>query len=293
MRIQDVLDELGIEYRTEGHEHCRPGWLQLDCPRCSPNWKHFRLGYNLRFGYTNCWGCGPMNLVTSLSELSGETAGRVVSLLQDLIKEGVQDRKEVRGKLELPAGLGPLWPAHAKYLKDRGFVTADLVRLWKVQGLAADAGKLAWRVFIPIHYKGELVSWTTRSISDAHKVRYRSAEARQEKIDHKTLLYGQDYVRHAVIVCEGPLDVWKVGPGAVCTFGVGYKREQMVKLIDYPVRVVCFDSEPDGQRKARKLCSELEVYPGRTYNVVLESAKDPGGASPEELDQLRRRFLTG
>src|SRR5690554_4268731 len=60
--IRQLLQRLAIPFVEEGHEHCRPGWLQLDCPYCSPGWKHWRLGYNLRAGYLNCWLCGKKSL---------------------------------------------------------------------------------------------------------------------------------------------------------------------------------------------------------------------------------------
>jgi hypothetical protein len=34
MKFTEVLDQLNIEYVTEGHHHVRPGWVGIDCPWC-------------------------------------------------------------------------------------------------------------------------------------------------------------------------------------------------------------------------------------------------------------------
>jgi len=118
-----------------------------------------------------------------------------------------------------------------------------------------------------------------------------SAGYEQEAVHHKTILYGADYARHAVIVHEGPTDVWATGPGAVATCGTGFTDAQVLALSRYAVRVACFDSSDAAQRRARELCDMLAPYPGETVRVVLETGDDPAEAHPEELAELRRTFL--
>jgi hypothetical protein len=289
MKFKELLQEQGIDFRDSGHEHCRPGWIQLDCPYCSADWKHYRLGYNISAGYLNCWTCGRHGLVETLATILGISYGQVKKLLGDVDTE-LAPAKVERGKLVLPTGLGPLLKPHKDYLRRRGYKPDELQRLWEIRGIDALGGVLSWRVFIPVHYRGRIVSWTTRSIDDQHSHRYRAARPEQESIDHRTLLYGLDYCRHSIVVCEGPTDVWRIGPGAVCTFGTGFSRAQVCAMAEFPIRVVCFDSAPDAQKRARELCDLLEVYPGETYNVVLES-KDPGSGTDEEIREIRLRFL--
>jgi len=106
----------------------------------------------------------------------------------------------------------------------------------------------------------------------------------------KSVLYGVDYIRHAAVVVEGPADAWRVGPGAVATFGVVVTPDQLARLARFPVRVVCFDSDPPGRARAAKLVSALAPFPGKTYDVVLD-AEDPGSATPKEIKKLRALFL--
>jgi hypothetical protein len=281
----EILDELGAEYRTEGHEHCRPGWLQFDCPWCSRGWRHFRMGYNLARRYVNCWACGKHGLTDTVAELAQKPRKAIAGLLADLPRERVV-KERLSGRLELPAGVGPLQAPHYAYLARRGFDADVVARTWGVAGIGI-APRLGWRLFIPIVWRGEVVSWTTRSISDRTDRRYRSAKETQEKVPHKKILYGADLVRHAVIIHEGPIDVWRTGPGAVALMGTSFSQSQVRYLARYARRVVCFDSERAAQERARALCDALMVFPGTTQNVRLESGKDPAVASDNEINELR------
>lgn len=65
---------------------------------------------------------------------------------------------------------------------------------------------------------------------------------------------------------------------------------QVKKMAAYPSRVVCFDSEPRAQDRARELCEALSIHPGRTVRIEIDSP-DPGSASKKEVARLRRAFL--
>ncbi len=293
MKFTDILQRFNIPYRSDGsHEHCRPGWLQIDCPQCSRGWQHFRLGYNLQFRYFSCWHCGGIPLLPTLIELTGLDYRQVKELAGDIPRDQEAEPPRAAGKLILPRGIGPLLAPHKRYLQSRGLDPDEAGRLWNVQGIGLEGGRLAWRLFLPIVYRGEVVSWTTRKITEEGEgLRYYGCPVEQAKMDKRELLYGHDLVQHSVIVNEGPLDAVRIGPGAVATLGTGYSRQQLEKLAPYPVRVVVFDNEPSAQKRARKLCDQLSVFRGQTHNVRLESAKDAAAASEEEIQELRRRFL--
>ena len=294
MNIREFLQDNNIPIASEGHDHYRPGWVNIDCPFCGQI-SHYRLGYNLAYGYMNCWQCGNVRLFEALAAILPDYPRKD---LVDFVK-GVDRERTVltrpRGKLKLPSGLGPLSSMQKDYLSGRKFKWRELKQVWGIQGCGPFAQSqegvdLKFRIFIPIVYHGQVVSWTTRSTSDEHKLRYISASMSEESMDHKSILYGSDYVRHTAIICEGPTDVWRIGPGAVCTFGTAYRTAQLGLLAAFPVRVVCYDSDPNAQRKARKLCDLLSVYDGRTYNVVLDS-KDPGSGTASEIRRIRETFL--
>jgi DNA primase len=121
-------------------------------------------------------------------------------------------------------------------------------------------------------------------------LRYINANPREEAVPAKDLLFGQDLARHAIVVVEGPFDAFRIGPGAVATMGLSYSREQLFKMSQYPVRVICFDQEDKAQQRARGLANDLLPFPGKTSVVVPQSA-DPGDMSEEEVREIRRTFL--
>lgn len=287
MTFLELLEDKGIDTRTPGeHEHTRAGWIQMDCPFCSADWKHFRLGYNVRSDYLNCWSCGSHSIPETLVALLGCSYSHAKRLVpphgrEPQSSEAPEDR---RGHLVFPKGLGELLPAHRRYLRGRGFDPEEIVRLWGIRGIGI-AARLPWRLWIPVVHRARTVSWTTRAIVD-RGVRYLSAADNEEVCNHKHLLYGEDYCRHAIIVHEGPTDAWATGPGAVGTLGTSYTRQQVLRIARYPVRVVCFDNETSAQQRARALCDMLMDFPGDTYNVVLD-AKDSATASRKEIKRLR------
>lgn len=289
MQIVDLLQKHGIPYREAGsHHHVTRGWLGIDCPFCSPNAGRFRMGYNLAGAFFSCWTCGSHSAWMTLQQLLPLPNGQVYEVMKSLDREIILEDRPT-GKLKLPPGITALAEQHKSYLTGRGFDPDELVRLWHLQGTKSDSTH-PWRIVIPIYSRGMVVSWTTRAVRDDVDKRYKAAPAACEAISAKTLLYGEDHARNAVVVCEGPADVWRIGPGAVATLGVSYTNEQVTRMSRYPVRVVCFDREPQAQRRANALCRELECFPGSTYNVVL-SAKDPGSAGRREVGELRGKFL--
>ncbi len=287
MTIVEVLQELKIEFRSPGeHHHAREGWVQVCCPFCGDG-GHFRLGINTLHAYASCWTCGPQYLQKALIELSGRPWQEVKGLLGGM-ETSRAPREKPTGTYQPPQGVGPLLGPHKRYLKSRGFDPEELSRVWGVKGIGM-AARHAWRLFIPVVYRGKEVSWITRGLTDEGK-RYVNASPEEEALPMKSTLLGGDFCRHAVVVVEGPFDAFRVGPGAAATMGLVVTPPQVLFLSRFPVRCVCFDSEWKAQDRARKLCQELSVFPGKTTRVEL-SSPDPGSASGKEIKQLRRLFL--
>jgi hypothetical protein len=293
MDIIGLLQEQGVDYREHGsHHHCGPGWVQVDCPLCSPGSKRFRLGFSLRKTMARCWSCGPVPPVKAFRELTRLSFEECRRLLGGVDHTAVGPRR-TRGTYKPPVGVGPLLGVHREYLEGRGLNPDVVARVWGVGGIGQEPGPTAWRLFIPVEFAGRPVSWTTRAIS-ARGLRYLSASPEHEALPHKELLYGEDQVPgNAVVVVEGPVDVWSVGPGAVCTFGTAFTETQVLRLSRYPLRAVAFDSEPIAQRLARSLCERLSAFPGATWRLEWGAGKDAAEQGERTLAELRTRFLDG
>jgi len=173
MDLADFLDEHDVPHRGPGHEHVRHGWIGVDCPWCDAGGGRFHLGINVQDGYTTCWQCGHHGLADVLEALTGLPGGRIRALLRGLVKPRPPAERRRTGCLRLPAGLSGLAPAHERYLRARGLDPEAIARLWGVRGIGLHP-RLAWRLFIPIHLRGKVVSWTTRSIGRGPR-RYLSA----------------------------------------------------------------------------------------------------------------------
>lgn len=287
--LADLLSDLGVDAKDHTESpHVTPGWLGIICPWCGQGTGNYGLGVNQRTLATVCWKCGPRSLTASLAAASGRPFREIAEALGGVRVEKRAERPP--GKLELPAGLGPLLKPHRRYLKGRGFDPDEMAALWGLQGIGM-APKLKWRLFIPITLKGRVASWTTRAITDRTKYRYWAAAPAQEAIPAKTLLGGEDQVvGNAVIVVEGFFDMARVGPGAVWTMGTGFTPAQVYRLSRYWRRTICFDNDPAAKRRARALASALAAFRGETQVAELD-ADDPGSADKREIKLLRKVAL--
>lgn len=290
MTFEELLYEHGVPVATEG-KHFRQGWLNFDCPFCSAGTGNHHMGYNVARHYVNCWKCGSHPLITTLAEILSISFAECGKLLTDLDIPLSKYIPKQRGKLVLPPGISKLSPAHKRYLRGRGFDPKELVRRWGIKGIGM-ASRCAYSIFIPFHYRGEIVSWTTRAIHD-RGWRYMGAKANEEKYNAKELLFGEDLAVNSICVVEGPFDVFAIGPGAVGLMGLDWSESQLKRIATFPIRYICLDNRPSAQKIARELCSELDLFPGETYNVVLRS-KDPAEAkrtNHKELKKLRKLLL--
>lgn len=288
MKFTELLEEFDIPQAPEGHEHSTEGWVQFDCPFCGKDSRHYHMGYNISGGFTNCWRCGSHSVASVLMEYSDLPYRQIKKMLDEVTPVRIKDELDetVKTKLVVPAGIDGLKPVHIKYLENRGYDPTEVQRLWQIKGIGV-IGRLKWRIFIPILYNNKVVSWTTRALSDRVSKKYWSAKPDEELIPHKELLYGMDYVRHTAIIVEGPLDVWAIGPGAVATFGTGFTKQQVLKLLGVPRKIICYDAEKEAQKQAHKLSDALGGFGGETVIVQLDS-KDPGEAKSKELKYLRK-----
>lgn len=289
MTLEEVLKDAGIKVFNYGeHHHARRGWVQMDCPYCGQNTGRYHLGLNKSGNYFNCYKCGKLNTVEVLASLLGVSVNRSAQILCSTVRQKADYKPsyaQIRGKLTLPVNLQPLGAKHREYLKKRGFRANDLVTTWQIQALVGPP--MSHRIFIPIFAKnGEMVSWTSRSIDPDAELRYISAKSNQEIYNHKTLLYGEHLCEDTIVVCEGPVSAWAIGPGAVATCGLGFTRPQLIKMAKYPRRYICFDAEPAAQRRARRLCNSLAPFPGFTKNILLDR-KDPAELSSADRKKLR------
>ncbi len=290
MEIRDLLAYLGIEYREAGTDpHVRAGNVGIPCLLCSPG--KFKLSIHLHYLWATCWTCGRQRLGEILSNLSGRPLKEILKLLPERGRlDPLPVDNRVTGTYTPPPGVGDMLPVHRKYLERRGIDPTYAEEVWKVQGIGGDGGDLKWRLFLPAMVKQKPVSWTTRAVGNDPR-RYRAADPARERVALKSLLFGADLCRHAVCVVESPLTAIWAGPGFAAVSGTAITPAQILKISQYPVRVIALDREGPAQATARRLLDTLSIHPGETYNVVT-SAKSVDESPLDEVREIRSRFLT-
>jgi DNA primase len=180
---------------------------------------------------------------------------------------------------------------HKQYLINRNFDPDKLEKTWDLRG-AGYTGDYKFRIIAPIIFKNKIVSFQGRDITGQSTLKYKTCKTSEEAIHHKHILYGIDKVknRQAVIV-EGITDVWRLGEGAVSTFGISYTEKQVLFISKYLDRAfILFDNEPTAQQKAKKLAIHLTSVGVKAEVVNIES-NDPAELKQEDADYLMKYLL--
>lgn len=283
-----------LSISPSGHKHHRAGWINIPCPYCRGAGYHLGLPIGKPFG--TCYKCGPRGMLDIIQHLLRVAPAQAWSILEKystgaVYTEDEREDREAPTLLSLPEGAGRLRRPHLKYLVDRGFRDPDaLAEDWNLLA-TGHTGPYKFRIIAPIYYRGKMVSFQGRDITGKSELKYKACPQDKEVIPHKHLLYGYDKIpSHSIIVVEGIVDVWKLGPGAVCTFGVKWTLEQLNKIKEFPRRFIMFDSnEEEAQAQAEKLAASLSAFSGTTEIVELEEG-DAGDLSMKEAHTFMKNL---
>jgi len=302
MDIIRLFLDYRVDFKTEGHKHCRPGWVNTPCPFCTGN-EGYHLGYDTAGDYFSCWRCGGKGVVTALSRLLHIPESEVRNILPQYGGK-TRRRKAPEAKVQLlpfkhPSGTGPLLLNHRRYLEKRRFDPDALVEQWGLLGTGPVSTlrtqekviHYSHRILIPIYWEGVEVSFQTRDVTGKHDLRYIACPEERETIKHKHLLYGttERFQSPEAVVVEGVTDAWRFQGKAVATFGIKYTPKQLRLLSKLFQRVVViFDSDPQAIEQANRLVAELKFRGVRAETVRIED--DPGSMSDREAHSLLRKI---
>ncbi len=298
MNFTKFLEDNNIEYLTEGHKHCRPGWVNIKCPFCTGH-EGYHLGYDLHKNYFHCWRCGGHSVLQTIQKLTGTSKSEALQIISQykgyspLPKTAVRQVK--RKRFRYPSGTAELGEKHRKYLESRNFDPNKLQQEWGLLG----AGPVAllddidykFRVLAPIQYRGKVVSFQARDVTERAKMKYLACPKPREVIHHKQILYGIDKCKKdAVALVEGITDVWRLGPGAVACFGISWKMAQAALLAQRFQRIfILFDDDPQAKQQASALEAEL-AFRGKEVEIEYIQG-DPGDMPQEEANYLMSQLI--
>ncbi|KKL23014.1 hypothetical protein LCGC14_2429640 [marine sediment metagenome] len=294
------LEQLYIKYiipiAEETERHYRPGWLNTVCPFCTGN-PGQHLGYNLRGNYYACHRCGGHAVEYTLSKLLQMNRDKVKQLAKEYrIKSTTkQSQKQLAPTINLhpfkfPTGMTKMGKTQHRYLQGRGFDSHFLEKEFQLSCTGpvskVDDFPYIFRIVAPILWEGQTISFQARDYTGKQEKRYLACPKARETIHHKHILYVNPKTIGETILCvEGITDVWRFRDKAAATFGIKYTSEQIRVLAKLYKRIfIAFDPEPEAQKQAQKLKSELSFRGVEMHNIMLDS--DPGSMSQKKKNYL-------
>lgn len=299
MDLIQFYKDYGIFYATEGHKHCREGWVNIECPFCVGN-EGMHLGYNLEEDYFVCWRCGwksTTDVISKLLKVSKDDAKAILRRYERHIV--LKDKTLVKSKtgaLSYEKIGESCTEKHKRYLKKRKYDAEYVIKEFQLRGTGPftllDGLNYSHRIIVPIFWNGHEVSFVSRDITGKHSLRYITCPTKREIIEHKHILYGhpETFKRDSCIVVEGVFDVFRFGIGAVATFGIKYTQEQVKLLSTHFNKVfVVYDDDPQAVISARKLASELRFR--GVSSKVIEIEGDPGDMKQVQANAIKTQYL--
>lgn len=299
MDIIQLYQDYSVDFLTEGHKHCRPGWVNTPCPFCTGN-PGYHLGFDIQNSHYYCWRCGwhpTTQTIALLLNISNKQAYQLINAYGILTPKIVKDPVfKIRKKQHrMPSGTGPLQINHKKYLQSRGFIPEQLEHDWNIVGTGPishlDGVDYKHRIIVPILWDHAAVSFIGRDVTNKSPLRYRVCPKDRELVHHKDIIYGKQDEWNGIGICvEGVTDVWRFGKDAFCTFGIEYTYKQIRTIKKYFHKVfIVFDSDPQAIKQAYKLSADLKFRGVNTDVILIDN--DPASMTQENANQFIKQFI--
>lgn len=286
--IRELLEYLNIHYYNSG-KNVSPGWIGVCCPFCGDHHNH--LGVHLQSKVISCWKCGITGTVVNYltHELSSfNKAMEVIAKFtpRELRIERAMEKSGV-DKVELPKNVKiGLSPYHKQYLTKRGFNPEDLELKYNLHHVGP-IGEFSNRIIVPVIRNYRLMTFTSVDIADNTIQRYKHCKDELSIIPIKHILYNAETSDGRTIYpVEGLFDCWRIGDGAVPTWGVKFTAEQKRLLAKYPNIIIIGDGDKDGWKYNERLGNEMSAF-SRVRYFKLDAGIDPDKLTKEEIKYIK------
>lgn len=281
-----ICKQLDIPYWTSGKNNVE-GCLTIHCPCCpeddpDPS-RHGNL--NPADGSYSCWRCKgshPSVVIARAGHISVQAASNLIRKYTTGVVAAKREEVKMANSITLPGSHTPL-DIHRNYLEGRGF-DVDELRFYhgiKFTGMMEKWEGMNWqfRVIIPVYdRRNNLVSFQGRDVTGKQD-RYLFPPKEKQVRDCKTLLYGAELCgkKDDLLVVEGVMDAWKLGAGAVCTFGSSVTQEQVLEMSHWRKVFLAFDNEPAAIEHARDVAKQLSSLGTEAFLVNTDFGLDSEG----------------
>lgn len=269
-----------INYATRGQQ-ITEGWVGIYiCPFCGKS--EYGLAVHSLSGVVLCWRCGKHSQVELIRALLSCSISNAITLKKQYKGSRGYEIEEVTHAevCNWPQGCGKLSERAKKYLWRRGFDAEFLEHTWSLRS-TDNFGDYKFRIIAPIMVNGKMVSYQGRDYTDKADLRYKACKKENEVIPHQSIVYGLDQVKgNSCVVVEGITDVWRLGLGAICCFGIAWTLAQANMIADnFKTVFILFDTEEQAQIQALKLALVLS---GRGVKVELATLEEGDPADMED-----------
>lgn len=298
MDVVQLYQDYNIQAQTEGHKHCRPGWINTECPFCTGN-PGLHLGATLDGKIFYCWRCGIHYPDESIAKLLGinQAQARKIILEYAGVPSIVQETKfKIHLKAHrFPSNTAEMLEAHRRYLVKRNFDPDYLEKEWNLLGTGVistlDHTDYSRRIVAPIYWEDKQVTFQARDITGKHPMKYLACMKERELIHHKHIIYlHPEFKGSTIIITEGITDVWRFGRYAGATFGIEYTRQQVRLMAKLFKRVaVCFDDESQAIKQAEELIKDLQFRGIDSFRIPIVG--DPGGMDQKEANYIVKQLI--
>ena len=292
------IEQLCLDYNIIYSDKVSSGFINVQCPFCDDRGTH--LGININNAYATCFRCGYHPLLKTIMLLLSVNYNIAKDIIQkySLIFTTVSKQESkinIPSQIVFPSDTQSLTSKAKKYLISRNYDPDKLVQTWGLLS-TGHTGFYKHRILAPIYQRQQLVSYQCRDITGKHPQKYLACHQEEEIIPHQHCIYGINLASNRkCIVVEGITDVWRLGPGAVATFGILFTKQQ-ARLIamNFDKIFIMFDSEPQAQEKAE----ELGFLVGSAFNNPVEVINlpflineiDPGNLPQNIADDIMKEI---
>ena len=299
INFNQLLADYGISISIQ-----EEGWIQIQCPYCiSPTTGQKKNGgFKPKEEYYNCRKCGWKPLTTILNALLNTSIKQTKILLKKYKGESIStDEQEeiIKHPFCLPSYCSKMTSSHRQYLEKRKFDSWQLERKWGLLG-TNHHGDYKLRIIAPIFLDGKIVSYQGRDITNKSPMRYKACKINTEIIHHKYIVYGFDKLQETrykdrCIIVEGITGAWRLGPGTVATFGIGFTQQQALFLAKRQIKIafIMYDPEEKAQEQAELFSHLLSGFgiEAKIIDISKEGFEDPGELSDEKARQISKELL--
>ena len=283
--VISYLESAGIDYVTQG-KNVSAGWVGTPCPACHDSSNH--LGINLESGSFNCFRCGESgNRIKLIQLLENCNKSAAIKIARKFSNSDFIYKREERvpaTSIEFPAHISKKFTSDfLQYLTNRRFDADFLIRKYDLY-CGGYFGEFRYRIVVPVYYRGDILTFVGRDITNTAELRYKAYPIEKSIAPVKAALYNIDTAKDRCVVVEGIFDAWRIGDGAVASFGTIVTDEQIRMLARFKKVFILFDY--DAIKPAKKLAASLQ-YLTKTEIVVLDQG-DPADMNDFEVHEIRR-----